>query len=111
MKYWRKPLDLEKQHVPHGRVHVIDERCKGCGICVEFCPTGVLALSGHYNSKGYHPPRPIHMESCVNCGLCDLLCPEFAIYSVRVNGTSPQKVETPEEVKAAKPAKEAPSHA
>ena len=39
-----------------GNVTINVERCKGCGFCVEFCPTNVLALSSAFNSKGYHPP-------------------------------------------------------
>jgi 2-oxoglutarate ferredoxin oxidoreductase subunit delta len=115
MRYWRKPLDMHKHQVPHGRVHVIDERCKGCAICVEFCPKDVLALAEHYNSKGYHPPRPIHPEDCVNCGLCELLCPEFAVYVESINGAPPDKTgeETDEKAdeKAGEKREEAPSHA
>jgi 2-oxoglutarate ferredoxin oxidoreductase subunit delta len=66
--------------VPHGIVHIIDERCKGCGFCVEFCPRHVLVMSSHTNSRGYHPPHIIDEAHCVNCGLCALLCPDFAIY-------------------------------
>ncbi len=80
MKYWREPLDLKDIRIPHGEIHVLVERCKGCGWCVEFCPRDVLEVSDEINSKGYHPPRTIRPEACVSCGLCELLCPEFAIY-------------------------------
>jgi 2-oxoglutarate ferredoxin oxidoreductase subunit delta len=52
------------------------ERCKGCNICVEFCPKKVLAL----DTLG-----KIHIvdeDKCVKCGQCELRCPDFAI---RVN--------------------------
>ena len=42
-----------------GFVAITAERCKGCGFCVEFCPTHVLALSSAFNSKGYHPPHVV----------------------------------------------------
>jgi 2-oxoglutarate ferredoxin oxidoreductase subunit delta len=74
--------------VPHGIVHIIDERCKGCGFCVEFCPQRVLVMSKHTNSKGYHPPELVDDSHCINCGLCTLLCPDFAIY-VENGGTHP----------------------
>ena len=80
MTYWRQPLDRDRIQISHGIVHVIEERCKGCGFCVEFCPQHLLAMSERTNSKGYHPPEVIDDLSCVNCGLCALLCPDFAIY-------------------------------
>jgi len=79
--FWRQPLDLDRIQVPHGIVHIIEERCKGCGFCVEFCPQDVLVMSTHTNSKGYHPPAIADDSRCVNCGLCTLLCPDFAIYA------------------------------
>lgn len=80
MKLWRIPLDLDEVKVPHGEIHIIKDRCKGCGFCVEFCPRDVLEISDEFNSKGYHPPRVKNPEACVACGLCELICPEFAIY-------------------------------
>jgi 2-oxoglutarate ferredoxin oxidoreductase subunit delta len=86
VKYWRKPLDLNEIRVPHGQIHVLVERCKGCGWCIEYCPRGVLEISEEINSKGYHPPRAQISDACVSCGLCELLCPEFAIYVVETEG-------------------------
>lgn len=49
------------------------EWCKGCGICVEFCPKDVLEMKdGVVNIKD--------IDSCIKCGLCELRCPDFAIY-------------------------------
>ena len=77
----RIPYDLKKIKVPSGEVHILKERCKGWGFCVEYCPNDVLKLSDGFNSKGYHPPEVVKPESCVNCGFCRLICPEFAIWS------------------------------
>jgi len=81
MKFWRLPLDAEIQVIPVGELHIIVERCKGCGFCVEFCPNRVLEESKDFNSKGYHPPVVKHDLECNNCGICEVICPEFAIYS------------------------------
>lgn len=82
MRYQREPLDLERMKIPHGEIHIIEERCKGCGFCIEFCPQGVLKKSEEFNTQGYHPPRIKNQEACVGCGLCEMLCPEFAIFVV-----------------------------
>jgi 2-oxoglutarate ferredoxin oxidoreductase subunit delta len=86
VKFWREPLDLKDIRVPHGVIHVLVERCKGCGWCVEFCPRQVLEVSDYINSKGYHPPKATRHQACVSCGLCELLCPEFAIYVEETEG-------------------------
>jgi 2-oxoglutarate ferredoxin oxidoreductase subunit delta len=77
---------LRDIRVPHGEIHVLLERCKGCGWCIEYCPREVLEVSDDINSKGYHPPREVRANACVSCGLCELLCPEFAIYVVETEG-------------------------
>ena len=118
MTYWRQPLDRDRVQVPHGIVHIIEERCKGCGYCVEFCPQDVLIMSERTNAKGYHPPEvaipdarthqagPAHQtlsvpgnvsshqsSACINCGLCALLCPDFAIYVEDGGMQAPDKIE------------------
>jgi len=91
--YWRQPLDRDRVQVPHGIVRIIDERCKGCGFCVEFCPQCVLVMSEHSNSRGYHPPQLTDATHCVNCGLCELLCPDFAVFVENGGLHPPDKVE------------------
>ncbi|MGD1996613.1 MAG: 4Fe-4S binding protein [Anaerolineae bacterium] len=86
MKFWRRPLDLEEIRIPRGVLHVLKERCKGCGWCVDFCPRDVLEVSDEINTKGYHPPTVIREDACVSCGLCQLLCPEFSIYVEETEG-------------------------
>ncbi len=85
MKYWRTPLDLDKVQVPKGKVYIIEDRCKGCELCVEYCPRGVLRLSDAFNVKGYHPPELVDEDLCVNCHFCEVICPEFAIFSVELS--------------------------
>lgn len=80
MKFWRKPFDLDKVKVPKGEIHIIKDRCKGCGYCIEFCPKDVLEFSEEFNVKGYHAPVVKNPDDCVNCRLCEMLCPDFAIF-------------------------------
>ncbi|NIQ04156.1 MAG: ferredoxin family protein [Candidatus Korarchaeota archaeon] len=78
-----KVLSSQKVKVPQGKVHVITERCKECGFCIEFCPQGVLKESDETNEKGYHPPELVEdppSKTCIACGFCERICPEFAIW-------------------------------
>jgi 2-oxoglutarate ferredoxin oxidoreductase subunit delta len=68
---------------PKGYVVIDSERCKGCGFCAQYCPTGVLEMSSGFNRKGYHPPVVVRPEKCSGCDLCGMYCPDFAIYGVK----------------------------
>ncbi|NLE46560.1 MAG: 4Fe-4S binding protein [Chloroflexi bacterium] len=60
--------------LPRGRVTVFPNWCKGCGLCVEFCPAGVL-------EQGHDGVVIIaHPERCRACRWCELHCPDFAIF-------------------------------
>ncbi len=82
MEFWRIPLDAETVQPSKGMVHIVAERCKGCGYCIEFCPRRILSFSPRFNKKGYHPPEVLSPGGCVNCHYCEIICPEFAIFSV-----------------------------
>ncbi|MDI7247320.1 MAG: 4Fe-4S binding protein [Bacillota bacterium] len=56
-----------------------EERCKGCELCVTFCPRKVLTMAEHFNSKGFHPATITDEERCNSCTACARMCPEVAI--------------------------------
>ena len=63
-----------------GTIVVNDDRCKGCGICIEFCPKNVLRLSDRINVMGYHSVELIAPDApCTGCGICALMCPDWVI--------------------------------
>jgi 2-oxoglutarate ferredoxin oxidoreductase subunit delta len=82
----RTPLDISQVIVPRGQVYLIAERCKGCQVCVHFCPQEVLMISDERNAKGYRIPMMVEGSAaeCVHCGFCTLVCPEFAIFTLPV---------------------------
>ncbi|MFC1887668.1 ferredoxin family protein [Candidatus Cloacimonadota bacterium] len=91
MKYWEKPFGKPKPKVVEGEIHIVEDRCKGCSFCVEFCPNNVLELSTHFNIKGYHPPRVVDPDRCTFDGLCESMCPDSAIFIIRREVTDDQK--------------------
>jgi 2-oxoglutarate ferredoxin oxidoreductase subunit delta len=53
-------------------ISVQEQWCKGCEICVAFCPKQVLTME-----KG--KAKVSHPEDCTGCLMCELYCPDFAI--------------------------------
>jgi len=53
--------------------------CRGCGLCIAFCPKNVLKMSDRLNKKGVHPPEIIKEEDCILCENCMIYCPDLAI--------------------------------
>ena len=59
---------------PRGEVIIYATWCKGCHICVDFCPPKVLAMD-----PGEDHPRVVAPEKCTACHFCDTHCPYLAI--------------------------------
>lgn len=63
-------------------IEVNEANCKGCHICINFCPKKVLAPSKEINNKGVHPPVPENPGECVSCRMCEVMCPDSAIFII-----------------------------
>ena len=72
-------------HETAGRMRVSWELepawCKGCDICVKFCPERCLVLNERQLVE------LTDLDSCTGCRMCEWLCPDFAI-TVRVTPES-----------------------
>ncbi len=55
------------------RLEITRAWCKGCDICVKFCPERCLALDDRQLVTITDP------TACTGCRLCEWLCPDFAI--------------------------------
>ena len=54
------------------------EMCKGCQLCIFFCPKGVLDSSKDLNKKGFHFVR-YKGSGCIGCMNCAIICPDTCI--------------------------------
>jgi len=69
-------------------VVVLDEFCKGCGLCVEFCTEGKLYIQQTPNKQGIQTAA-VHSEiDCTGCRKCAIICPDAAIEISRVEATT-----------------------
>lgn len=54
--------------------------CKGCGLCVEACPKGLLYIdTSSLNAKGYNSAAISDEDACIGCAICARMCPDCII--------------------------------
>jgi len=59
----------------HKAVAVVDpEKCTGCGICIDVCPTGAIEVNQQ---------AVVNEEACNGCAVCVSECPNEAIIIAR----------------------------
>jgi 2-oxoglutarate ferredoxin oxidoreductase subunit delta len=58
-----------------GTVVIDVEACKGCELCIEACPPGVLQMGTDANTRGYR--YPLLSPGCTGCKACSQICPDF----------------------------------
>lgn len=61
------------------KVEIMPEYCKGCGLCINYCPKKVLGLSEGINEFGYRYAVMMDEENCITCAICSTVCPDIAI--------------------------------
>ena len=72
-----KPPPADKEY----EIKVYEEICDGCKLCVEFCPTDVLAIDlDNFNSRMLHYVHTVDLNACTGCKQCERICPTASIY-------------------------------
>jgi NAD-dependent dihydropyrimidine dehydrogenase PreA subunit len=59
------------------------ERCTGCGRCVDICPVQVIRMEGDF--------PVIDQEWCIGCGVCAIPCPGSAVKLARKSHALPPR--------------------
>lgn len=62
-----------------GKIEINQELCKGCELCISFCPKKLITLSDKLNAAGYLPSAFNDSKECTGCATCATVCPEVAI--------------------------------
>lgn len=56
-----------------------EELCKGCELCINFCPKKCLGLAEHFNAQGFRPAEMKKPDECIGCAFCARMCPDVVI--------------------------------
>ncbi len=68
---------------PQVKIVVNEELCKGCGLCVAFCPRHAMELVAYINDRGFHPAHLARPEDCSGCTQCATMCPDSCLRITR----------------------------
>lgn len=70
-----------------GAIVVDVEKCKGCEVCIDACPTAVIRMAPTVNAKGYPYAYMENPDSCTGCANCAIVCPDgvITVYRKKVN--------------------------
>ena len=71
-----RPHDEVTRVRTRGTVVINRDACKGCDLCIDACPPGVLRMTTtELNDRGYR--FPLLLEGCTACKACSQICPDF----------------------------------
>ena len=81
-------FNIERSGEEHRKLSYKDNKCVGCGICTDVCPTSSLRLGPLVPiARGLIEMDliSVNKDSCVFCGLCSVACP-FDALSLSIDG-------------------------
>lgn len=63
-----------------GNFTIFPELCKGCGLCMQKCPTNIIVWSKDVLGV-YGTPIVVtnDQDKCIACFKCEMACPDIAI--------------------------------
>lgn len=75
--------DMFERRVREVTVTISNDKCTGCGKCVDKCRHGVMHLRARDDKRWAWLAFP---EKCTGCGRCEKACPSYAIMLIDVTG-------------------------
>ena len=70
-------IGAKERAMSWSEVRVFGRWCKGCGLCIAFCPPGVFEARDDGHPQVRFPQR------CTGCEWCEFHCPDMAIEVIR----------------------------
>ena len=61
------------------KITIDKNKCKGCLLCISFCPKGLIGVDGKLNKRGVKPVKFNNNPDCMGCALCAIICPDCCI--------------------------------
>ena len=61
------------------KIIINQDKCKGCFLCVSFCPKGLIKRSGKLNKRGLSYVEFDIRGECIGCRQCAVICPDCCI--------------------------------
>lgn len=62
------------------KVEINKEGCKGCALCIEYCPNACIIEEGSINRRGVRPASFLDKDKkCTGCSFCAIICPDVCI--------------------------------
>jgi 2-oxoglutarate ferredoxin oxidoreductase subunit delta len=61
------------------KIVINKEKCKGCLLCINFCPKGSIVVDNKLNRKGVKPVKFMDNSDCLGCSMCAIICPDCCI--------------------------------
>jgi 2-oxoglutarate ferredoxin oxidoreductase subunit delta len=61
------------------KITINQDRCKGCLLCLNFCPKGLIKQSVKLNKQGLNFVELNLNGDCIGCMQCAVICPDCCI--------------------------------
>ena len=68
------------------KIRIEKDKCKGCELCIFYCPLKSLELSSTFNKRGVKSANFKKGAKCSGCGFCFLICPDSCIQIDKEDG-------------------------